>query len=716
MRLHGVLGCALLLVIAGCSKDDKKPAAGPPAPAPAPAPAAPDAGAAPAPAPVAPAKSETQKALEAANAATPETQEAALTALRKAIESAPEAPEAGGAAKALATAALGRAAAAVQGGQEEVAKRFAGLVLDASGGLPAPIRTGLGPDADGALAVARAASEAGLDGLDEVAKLAAADGTWKEAAGQIVRVRLAPLVQAFAPAPLLGTRLAQVLALAPAGDFARCPEVRGKETAPEVGCDPAFYGLDDKAALPALAGAGLTVMRLATLARLAGDAAPKGTLHLPLPEAGAAAPKAVVAATARALPLETVVVNALGVHVTLRPVAALDGTALASGGLWPGALVFSTAQLTDADKDEALQPLVDAFGQLRSQAAAVEAVVFGDSPDTNSKREKGKWATLLIVEKATPTKLLAPVLRALDKAGYPDVRWVRSGAASDVLAAPVRTDAIPQDRWGRTEERPLIVHLRAESADVFEAHGKGEAPREEAAVSLPSQARRWYKGKSVFKLEVRGADVDPLVQTVRYLRREGASGTVVVVVPGPEVSAERTTEVAAALAAAAGPAPQTKLSAVFPGLVCKDEEPTIEAAACQTLFPIIAPDAVVPSATGLTAQAEEKEKVEKPEEKKPEEVKLGFCDQGDIKRVITGRTGAIKFCYERKLQLDQELKGNITVRLTIGADGSVQSASSSGSMPDKSVHECVVKALRSLKFKPPDGGLCVVNYPFVFQP
>ncbi len=55
--------------------------------------------------------------------------------------------------------------------------------------------------------------------------------------------------------------------------------------------------------------------------------------------------------------------------------------------------------------------------------------------------------------------------------------------------------------------------------------------------------------------------------------------------------------------------------------------------------------------------------------------------------------------------------------MTIGPGGAVTAASSSGNMPDKSVHECVVKAMKALKFKPPSGGgSCVVNYPFNFQP
>jgi TonB family protein len=94
-----------------------------------------------------------------------------------------------------------------------------------------------------------------------------------------------------------------------------------------------------------------------------------------------------------------------------------------------------------------------------------------------------------------------------------------------------------------------------------------------------------------------------------------------------------------------------------------------------------------------------------------------MCDRGNIAKVIRSRRGAFRFCYTRQLQLHQDLKGRVVVRLTIDESGRVVAAGSSGSMANKKVHACVLKEARKLKFKPPtEGGRCVVNWPFKFRP
>jgi TonB family protein len=178
--------------------------------------------------------------------------------------------------------------------------------------------------------------------------------------------------------------------------------------------------------------------------------------------------------------------------------------------------------------------------------------------------------------------------------------------------------------------------------------------------------------------------------------------------------------IASAIAEAEGPQAQVKLSEVFPGLVCKDEDSAAVNDGCRSLYPVLFPDVKIPRASGLTdkpAKAEAKPK-EKPKEKPEKKAapKAGFCDKRDLARTLSRRSGAIRFCYNRRLQANHELKGRVVVRMTVGASGSVIGASSSGSMPDQKVHKCVLKEMRKLKFRPPEGGQCVIRKAFTFKP
>ena len=58
------------------------------------------------------------------------------------------------------------------------------------------------------------------------------------------------------------------------------------------------------------------------------------------------------------------------------------------------------------------------------------------------------------------------------------------------------------------------------------------------------------------------------------------------------------------------------------------------------------------------------------------------------------------------------------MQFTIGPTGTVdESALADTTMNNAQVSDCIVEAIRTWKFPPPEGGgVVVVNYPFVFQP
>jgi hypothetical protein len=95
----------------------------------------------------------------------------------------------------------------------------------------------------------------------------------------------------------------------------------------------------------------------------------------------------------------------------------------------------------------------------------------------------------------------------------------------------------------------------------------------------------------------------------------------------------------------------------------------------------------------------------------------GFCEKGNIRSVVMRRVGAIKACYEQQLILKPDLQGKVDVRWTINAEGGVDNATVIGTtLNDGNVENCVVRQIRRMKFAKPKGGICIVKWPFVFNP
>lgn len=93
-----------------------------------------------------------------------------------------------------------------------------------------------------------------------------------------------------------------------------------------------------------------------------------------------------------------------------------------------------------------------------------------------------------------------------------------------------------------------------------------------------------------------------------------------------------------------------------------------------------------------------------------------FCDTSNIQSVVESRRGAIQHCYERQLQTNPELAGNVTVNWRVELDGSTSNVMiAESTLNDQDVEACVVRNIERMMFDEPDGGMCDVNYPFVFS-
>lgn len=94
-----------------------------------------------------------------------------------------------------------------------------------------------------------------------------------------------------------------------------------------------------------------------------------------------------------------------------------------------------------------------------------------------------------------------------------------------------------------------------------------------------------------------------------------------------------------------------------------------------------------------------------------------FCDKNNIRRVVGAKSNAITFCFEKELQSNPSLSGKIIARWKIGLDGAVMGNAdiASSSMNNKNVEGCISRVIARMRFEAPNGGICVIEYPFVFS-
>lgn len=94
----------------------------------------------------------------------------------------------------------------------------------------------------------------------------------------------------------------------------------------------------------------------------------------------------------------------------------------------------------------------------------------------------------------------------------------------------------------------------------------------------------------------------------------------------------------------------------------------------------------------------------------------GKIDKDSVARVFSRRKGAIKYCYENALRVDQNLKGKVTIRFTIGPAGRITNISAvSNSTGNGAVADCIIEKVQGWRFDPPDNGSVTFSYPFLLD-
>jgi len=94
----------------------------------------------------------------------------------------------------------------------------------------------------------------------------------------------------------------------------------------------------------------------------------------------------------------------------------------------------------------------------------------------------------------------------------------------------------------------------------------------------------------------------------------------------------------------------------------------------------------------------------------------GFCKKRDIARVVRKRSHSLRSCYERYRRKFPKARGKISARWTVGLRGKVSKVAIVKNTVAPAVGKCVGKVIMRMRFARPEGGKCVVQWPFKFAP
>ena len=85
--------------------------------------------------------------------------------------------------------------------------------------------------------------------------------------------------------------------------------------------------------------------------------------------------------------------------------------------------------------------------------------------------------------------------------------------------------------------------------------------------------------------------------------------------------------------------------------------------------------------------------------------------------MVKRKASALRNCYERQLLADPELSGKIVMRWKVQLDGKASDVSvQSSTMKNAKVEKCMTRVIKRMRFDKPDGGICVIDFPFVYSP
>lgn len=392
-------------------------------------------------------------------------------------------------------------------------------------------------------------------------------------------------------------------------------------------------------------------------------------------------------------------------RVGLRPVLGWkDGQVsdLATERVFPGVLAAASEALSRVT-DALVETVGATLREVAEAATPIEARAYPQAGAARNADRKDRGRALLwAVEGAQVARRVETAITLAERAGFTEVRLLQPGSFFRVL--PVFFRKVPDVPGVEAPKGArVLVALGPGAAEVYPPTG---GPRcKVPGGAWPEGVRVLQQGRAITGLQVRWeeqAGFKGLLAAAlgKWLGEPGSGCTlspaVPVIVRSRDLPAAMLLDAAAEVLAASGPA-FTGIADWFPGLACGDGNP------CPAAVPILFALDRVPK----PAKAEAAVEVSRP---------AGFCDKKDVARVMNGRAGAVRACYEMHLQRNPDLAGRLEVRFTIEEDGTISGLAVTVNDLSQEVAACVLRQISNLKFAKPAGGVCVIRWPYRFKP
>ena len=98
----------------------------------------------------------------------------------------------------------------------------------------------------------------------------------------------------------------------------------------------------------------------------------------------------------------------------------------------------------------------------------------------------------------------------------------------------------------------------------------------------------------------------------------------------------------------------------------------------------------------------------------PPRVREGYLPEDDIRDTVQRGLVRLRQCYEQGLRERPDLEGHLTVRITVGLDGSVSRVRVVGGDVPDGMQQCVRNYSERWTFPPPRGGFVTFDVPLAF--
>jgi hypothetical protein len=442
-------------------------------------------------------------------------------------------------------------------------------------------------------------------------------------------------------------------------------------------------------------------------------------------------------------PPTVVALGADGVRIGVRAVVSPDGKRWGPGDFhFEAAPVVSNEDLAKAEPNKEtghVATVSDRFVALRAaldgeQARAPEVVLPWPAEPVSAR-----GAVLLALDAGAPVSAVTKVLDGLIAAGASSFAVVRGGQNDETLAVAARVaPSLGESMPASLKKSPLVLAVSKDGIEIFAPETKDGAKAIEAAAAdkLPTSVQQGWRGERLVRLRVplppaaAAAEGAPTVQRVdtavlqavsdatKTIAELADAGRLVHLVAAEDANVAEVLKVGRHLQEL-GVASWEQFNVdslgrgegfdlVWPNASCRGTP-------CVSALVVFFSKAAVPSTRGLTDKPEKGKKVVDKPEPGPAP-SAAFCNAADIKTQMARKTAAFRFCYERELQLEKDIEGRVAMNFVIGLSGAVKNVRvGSNTLGNDKVGQCLSKEISKIQFAAPEGGECVVQWPFTFR-